>query len=379
MTTAAPSDRRPLIAYFVYDLADQAVPRRITQFVEGGADVILLGFSRVKHPPTEVSGVPAILLGRTRESKFLDRAMAVALALVRTRHWRKLIRNADAIVGRNLECIAVAAAARRDVPLVYEVLDVHRLLVGRGVDGRILRFVEGTLIKRCALIITSSPAFVREHLSRYPALPKALLVENKVVDTAVRPAPPRPVDRSHGPPWRIGWFGRLRCRRSLLFLADLARSSNGRIEVDLCGTIDLPLRDLLEKTVLAAPHMAYHGHYTYADLPRIYGAVHFAWAIDFFEEGLNSSWLLPNRLYEGCLNGAVPIALANVETGAWLARHGIGVIGSSLEEITATLQHMDGDDYLEHVAALKLLPQALFASDERESVALVRDIVGKQP
>ena len=42
------------------------------------------------------------------------------------------------------------------------------------------------------------------------------------------------------------------------------------------------------------------------------GDVHFTWAIDFYEAGANSDWLLPNRLYEGGAHGAVPIALAGV-------------------------------------------------------------------
>jgi succinoglycan biosynthesis protein ExoL len=36
---------------------------------------------------------------------------------------------------------------------------------------------------------------------------------------------------------------------------------------------------------------------------RLYGDVHFAWAIDWFEAGANSAWLLPNRIYEGGRHG----------------------------------------------------------------------------
>ena len=44
------------------------------------------------------------------------------------------------------------------------------------------------------------------------------------------------------------------------------------------------------------------------DLPELYGDVHFCWTLDYYEEGQNSAWLLPNRVYEGTLYGAVPIA-----------------------------------------------------------------------
>lgn len=45
-----------------------------------------------------------------------------------------------------------------------------------------------------------------------------------------------------------------------------------------------------------------------------------------FEEGLNSAWLLPNRLYEGGIYGSVPIAAASMETAHYLNRLGIGLI-----------------------------------------------------
>jgi hypothetical protein len=48
--------------------------------------------------------------------------------------------------------------------------------------------------------------------------------------------------------------------------------------------------------------------------------------MDFYEAGANSEWLLPNRLYEGSLHGAVPLALASVETGRWLAAQDCGVL-----------------------------------------------------
>jgi succinoglycan biosynthesis protein ExoL len=70
--------------------------------------------------------------------------------------------------------------------------------------------------------------------------------------------------------------------------------------------------------------------------------VHFTWAIDFYQEGANSTWLLPNRLYEGGLHGAVPIALRDVETGRWLQQHGLGLLlelplEESVEKLLSTM------------------------------------------
>ena len=83
------------------------------------------------------------------------------------------------------------------------------------------------------------------------------------------------------------------------------------------------------------------------DLADIYGHVHFSWAIDFFEEGLNSNWLLPNRLYEGCRHGAVPIAMRQTETGRFLTGRGIGVLldEPSAEGLQPSLGDMDTENY----------------------------------
>ena len=85
-----------------------------------------------------------------------------------------------------------------------------------------------------------------------------------------------------------------------------------------------------EKITTETPGLTFAGPYKNPDdLSSIYRDVHFSWAIDMFEEGLNSSWLLPNRLYEGGLFNTVPIALKSVETGRFLDDLKIGV---TLEE-----------------------------------------------
>ncbi|MFO7633755.1 MAG: hypothetical protein R6W76_14520 [Caldilinea sp.] len=157
-------------------------------------------------------------------------------------------------------------------------------------------------------------------------LPPVCLVENKVLRSE-HAALPAPVTKPSGPPWRIGWFGVLRCRRSLLLLAALARQLPGQVVVDLRGRPSRAAIPDFDAIVSAAPGLNFLGAYDRRhDLPDIYGAVHFTWAIDFYESDANSRWLLPNRLYEGGLHGAVPIALAAVETGRWLAAQDAGML-----------------------------------------------------
>jgi succinoglycan biosynthesis protein ExoL len=318
------------IAYFVHDLNDPAVARRVAMFGAGGGAVDLFGFHRGATGVGAVSARRVHDFGRTRDGKFLQRILAVVARRLDLGRWGPALAGAKAIVARNLEMLVLAAAARRryapGVPLHYEVLDIHRLVCGTGLAARLLRGLEARLMRDCAGIIVSSPAFERAYLRRWhTALPPIRLIENKVMPAPGQLRPPA-VPRPPGPPWRIGWFGAIRCRRSLLCLADLARRHPGLIEVDIRGRVTEAVGQDFHRIVDETPALTYHGAYRYQeDLAEIYRQVHFSWAIDFFESGLNSTWLLPNRLYEGAWCGAVPVAMANVETGKWLAERGLGV------------------------------------------------------
>ena len=123
-----------------------------------------------------------------------------------------------------------------------------------------------------------------------------------------------------GPPWRIGWYGVIRCRKSLELLAALDHQLPGQVKVEIRGRPSLNVIPDFDALVAATPGLRFLGPYDRRrDLAPMYRGVHFAWAIDYYEAGANPDWLLPNRLYEGSLRGAVPIALARTETGRWLA------------------------------------------------------------
>ena len=162
------------------------------------------------------------------------------------------------------------------------------------------------------------------------------MIENKVLtlEPGERSSPhPRP---AAGPPWRIGWFGIIRCRSSFDLLSRVTRDAGGAIEVVLRGKPSMASFVDLERRVAAEPFIHFAGPYRNPeDLPAIYGDVHFAWAVDYFEAGGNSDWLLPNRIYESCAYGAPPIALAGVETGRWLTARGIGLALSEPLEIAS--------------------------------------------
>jgi hypothetical protein len=98
--------------------------------------------------------------------------------------------------------------------------------------------------------------------------------------------------------------------------------------------------------------------------------------MDYMEEGQNSSWLLPNRVYEASRFGAVPVALADVQTGRFLAQHGLGVRLPRPEALETVLQQLTPDGYLALRRALDAAPRETFSAGQADCRALVRAIAG---
>jgi succinoglycan biosynthesis protein ExoL len=336
----------------------------------GGAQVRLAGFRRGEKP---LPG-PATVLGRTRDGRMAARAAAVLSALPRLPARLPPGPAPDVILARNLEMLALGArlAARHPgARLVYELLDVHRLLSGRGPVPAVLRAVEAALMRRVAAVVISSPGFAGHYLGpfRRPAA-EVLLAENKPLAAL---SPDAPAARPPGGSTVIGWFGILRCAWSLHALDRLTRAAPGRFRVDLRGR---PARDALpdfDAVVAANPDLAFHGAYAPGDLPAIYGGVDLAWLIDRFEAGGNSDWLLPNRLYEGCLHGAVPLALAGTETARRLADLGIGIIADAPSD-DALARALAAPDLPALRAAVLRLPRTTWEADTAECRAFVADL-----
>ncbi|MDO8323579.1 MAG: glycosyl transferase family 1, partial [Phenylobacterium sp.] len=62
------------LAYFVHDLNDPAVARRVRMLRAGGAEPVVLGFYRGDAPPDMIAGAEAVDLGRTYDGRLGHRA-----------------------------------------------------------------------------------------------------------------------------------------------------------------------------------------------------------------------------------------------------------------------------------------------------------------
>ncbi len=374
------------ILYLVHILEDAAVRRRAEMLLATGSSVRLAGFYRSASPVTAVGNAPAFPLGRTRDAALVSRIGHVLMAIPRLWRLRREIAGTEVVIARNLEVAVLGLFLRafiaRRAALVYESLDVHRTLLRQDVVGRVMRAIEGAVLKRSRLAIVSSPAFIEHHFNRnYPDRPPFLLIENKILDPEDRLAGAAPQQEPpQGGPWRIGWFGVIRCAKSLAILDRLTRALDGRLEVIIRGKPAYHEFDDFDGTIAANPHIRFEGAYRNPDdLQSIYSEVHLTWAIDFFEEGQNSSWLLPNRLYEGGYYASVPVALGSVETGRWLLRNGLGlVLTDDVEQALGKfLASPDGQERWKALRqAMQRADRALFLSGSVEHAQIASVLSG---
>ncbi|MEM7507252.1 MAG: glycosyl transferase family 1 [Pseudomonadota bacterium] len=330
------------IAYFGQNPGDAAVRRRIVALQQAGFHVT--GFmprrGEAGDPPCEI-----VDLGETADNAYVQRIASIFRGAKLAGRQADVLRRSNLIIARNLDMLATAVLVRSRLglamPVIYECLDIHKKLTGSGAVAKGLRALERSLLKRTALVVLSSPAFEREHFARYyPGAYRSFLVENRLIDGDA--FPDRPVESNTPSPrgkLKIGWFGNLRCARSLAILGALADRFPEQVEIVLRG---YPAPGVFaDFEGLLAPHanITFHGRYRAPqDLAAIYGEVDLVWAGDWYEEGANSLWLLPNRIYEGGYFAVPQLAPAGTETARRIAAQAGGAaLQEPVEEALANL------------------------------------------
>ncbi len=317
------------VAYIVHDLEDAAVARRVETFRQAGADVKLAGF--VRHADAIVPD-GAWRLGRTGDGKFAQRAFTATRTALFQRAGTAWLQDVDVVVARTLEGLAIASHWRARLPqddrprLVYELLDIHRLMIGDRPHARLLRALERRLLRAADRVVISSPAYLTQYLGPYGivAEDRVVLCENKLAaalaeNVAIGAQPQNDIRR-------IGLFGIIRCRRSLLILVDAAKRAKGKLQIVLWGRPAYSAIPDFDALIENAEHVHFHGAYRSPhDLAEIYKTIDFMWTIDFYEEGGNALWQLPNRLYEAGLFAVPHLYRPGTAVATWLEARGLGI------------------------------------------------------
>jgi len=373
------------IAFFGHDAGDAAVRRRVQGFRDDGIDVVGFTMRRQENVGVEWENVD---LGRTFDGAYRQRIQSIFSGAKRAAAKRDLLATADVIYARNLDMLATAFLAKRyaklKTPVVYEALDVHRLLTRKDLVGLLLRRIEGALLERTKRLVVSSPGFLENYFSiRHRGHYHPFLIENRLAagaDYGPRPAAGT-AEIAPEAPLRLGWVGGLRCARSLGLLIDLARELGPQVQIVMHGIaspVEMP--DFKER-IAGLSNVVFHGRYrSPEDLARIYGKLDLVWAGDFMEAGYNSVWLLPNRIYEGGYYGVPSIAPADTQTAKWINARSIGF--TAPEDLAHTLPALvraliaNRSLIREKRERLLSLPADVFVAPRGELATVISDALG---
>jgi succinoglycan biosynthesis protein ExoL len=363
------------IAFFGHDAGESTVIKRVTAFQAHGCSVLGFMFRRGRSAPVKPPQWDNVDLGLTVDRNYIRRLPKLAAAVVKVLKSRRGLARCEVLYARNIDMLLVAVVsrslARSRAPVVYEVLDVQRVFIGGRPINRLFRWAERALLRSCDLLVVSSPDFMSRYFLPYQNYTgQWRLLENKVSPQQLPPAsspasrrrPPDP------PPWVIGWFGRLRCMRSLEILCRIADRLGERVHIRVRGVPseeDVPMQALAQAAD-ARTNVAYEGGYdSRRDLPGMYAGVHFAWCVDYQEAGANSDWLLPNRIYEGGLFGALALARKDTATARKVERENLGwAFAEPLDrQICDFLAALDVETYARARRTLEDADRSLFVDD----------------
>jgi succinoglycan biosynthesis protein ExoL len=369
----ADANPRPLrIAFFGHDSNESTIRKRVSALTSAGSEVIGFMFHRRRSGTAPSPDWVNIDLGPTEDRRYARRLARLFQAVVILWQQRPLLRSADIFYARNIDMLLIAWIAktmtRARAQLVYEALDIHPAMTKPGGIGPILRFIERRLLSGCALLVVSSPTFIDRYFVPIQNYTSSWhLLENKIFwrDMGLLEAQVKRTPVTDGP-YVIGWFGVIRCRRSLDMLQSFAATMPKRIVIHIRGIPSEPdgiTSELLTRISRDSQNIFYFGPYrSPADLAEIYGAVDLVWAVDFSAYGANSDWLIPNRLYEGGFYGVPTIARKSTATGNIVEQDGRGwCFDEPFENNVADfLQRLDRSNYTQIATGLQKKERSAF-------------------
>jgi succinoglycan biosynthesis protein ExoL len=285
--------------------------RRVRALLDAGFQVTVYAFARGYYRENAFpAGTELVNIGSVEDGAYFRRIPGLIQAARRIRREElRTSRKPDVTYAFGLENALIALRTGLGQSLVYEVGDLRNPEPDRALVPRFLWRVERHIIRKAALLVVTSPAFISDYYARLLeefGVP-SLVIENRIPEHVVTGTPRSqfsPIRR----PLRLGVIGLLRYEPTLAPLLEWVGARPADYELDVYG--DGPLRDLVLRRAEAHSNVRYHGSFRNPeDLSSIFGNVDVCYCV-YDSRDRNVRLALPNKLFEAPYFG-VPLIVAD--------------------------------------------------------------------
>lgn len=269
-----------------------------------GAEVKIIGFTRNNFPEGSDS-VPTEILGTISHGNYFVRSINLFKSIAEL---RKQSSDFDVVYCFALDTLIIAKTALilKRKPIVYQVQDIKKQLIGNTISARIYRLVERLMMKNIAQLVVSSEDYYTNYFAKYHNFSEGLttVIENKLIEEPITTIATN--NSNLNDKIKIGYFGVMRCKRSWEILKNTIQKGGNHYSLYLRGKPNA-IPNILEEIEKDKDKQIYFGgpYSSPDDLNSLYERVDIVWAAYPYNYGKEGNWQMARtiRFYEACAFG----------------------------------------------------------------------------
>jgi succinoglycan biosynthesis protein ExoL len=264
---------------------------------------------------------PSHNLGEIMRGKYLKRGFIYLESI-----WslRKLAMDNEVIYcfGLDMAILGFVSTIGTGTKVVLEVGDLRPLQFSKSFLGSLARALDRVIYPFLAQLVVTSEAFYESYYSDTLHLDskKVSVIENKLFASDV-------MTEDFSIKYRVGYFGLIRCKRSLEILAAFANARRNNFNLYVRG-YPFDVQQELD-SLLSNPGVLLGDEYkSPEDLGSLYGRVDLVWACYPFSSETVGNWRLAktNRFYESMAYGIPIIVQSGTMDAIYVKKFGLGLV-----------------------------------------------------
>ena len=344
--------------------------KRIKMLIDAGFVVEAVGFSRNSHigrnPDCKVD-----VIGKISDGNYFRRIVVLLASLNKL---QRRVCKSQIIYVSGFDMLFLIFMVKKlyklSFSLIYEIGDIRDIQTKSSILGRFTRWLDRLLIRQVDLVVATSIGYIKGYYNDWLGEnPKYHIIENKLEFKFEDQKNIYPVVKKTK--ITIGYFGVLRCIRSIEILCMLAKSQPDNFRVIVAGVFQ---DESYKRLITDVPNIKYYGTYESPnDLQKLYSDVDIVWACYPFpaDEDQNWKWARTNRFYESCYYSTPMIFLKGSGDEKSILKYEIGmpIQDQNDDKVLDQFSLLNWSNIEKWNKAIKDVPQSVFVfGAEREEI-----------